>query len=47
MIGALLITVPRFGITGAAWTAAAAMALDYVLHVHYYRQFKKGLSNED
>jgi len=47
MIGALLITVPRFGITGAAWTASAAMALDYVLHVHYYRQFKKGLSNED
>lgn len=47
MIGALLISVPRFGITGAAWTAAAAMALDYVLHVHYYRQFKRGMRTED
>jgi O-antigen/teichoic acid export membrane protein len=53
-IAALLVTVPRFGIAGAAWTAAAAMALDYMLHVLYYRRFKrtlepagKGLRTED
>jgi len=37
----LAITVPRFGITGAAWTGAVAMALDYLLHLHYYRKFEK------
>ena len=42
-IAALLVTVPRFGITGAAWTGAASMALDYILHVHYYRKFKRTL----
>lgn len=43
-IVALIVTVPRFGIAGAAWTAAASMALDYVLHVHYYRRFKQTLA---
>ena len=38
-IAALIVTVPRFGIAGAAWTAAAAMALDYMLHLLYYRRF--------
>jgi O-antigen/teichoic acid export membrane protein len=42
-IAALIVTVPRFGITGAAWTGAASMALDYILHVHYYRKFKRTL----
>lgn len=39
-IAALVVGVPRFGITGAAWTVAGAMALDYVLHVYYYRKFR-------
>lgn len=38
-IAVLIVTVPRFGIAGAAWTAAAAMALDYMLHLLYYRSF--------
>ena len=42
-IAALLVTVPRFGIAGAAWTAAAAMALDYMLHLLYYRRFQRTL----
>ena len=42
-IAALLVSVPRFGIAGAAWTAAAAMALDYILHLLYYRKFKRTL----
>lgn len=40
---ALILIVPRFGIAGAAWTGAAAMALDYLLHLHYYRSFKRTL----
>ncbi|HWO00277.1 MAG TPA: polysaccharide biosynthesis C-terminal domain-containing protein, partial [Blastocatellia bacterium] len=39
-IAALVVTVPRFGIAGAAWTSAAAMGLDYALLVHYHRKFK-------
>jgi len=35
----LVFAVPRFGIAGAAWTVAATMALDYILHVLYYRKF--------
>jgi O-antigen/teichoic acid export membrane protein len=35
----LVFAVPRFGIEGAAWTVAATMALDYVLHLLYYRKF--------
>jgi len=42
-IAALIVTVPRFGVSGAAWTGAASMALDYVLHLYYYRKFKRTL----
>jgi len=42
-IAALIVLVPRFGIAGAAWTGAGAMALDYVLHVLYYRRFRRTL----
>jgi len=35
----LVFAVPRFGIAGAAWTVAASMVLDYILHVLYYRRF--------
>lgn len=38
-IAALLVVVPRYGITSAAWTGAGAMALDCVLHLLYYRRF--------
>ncbi len=43
-IFALLLSVPRWGIRGAAWSAAAAMALDYLLAVYYYRKFRQTLS---
>ncbi len=46
-IAALLITVPRFGVAGAAWTGAAAMALDYLLHLHYYRKFSSEPKPQD
>jgi O-antigen/teichoic acid export membrane protein len=39
----MIIVVPRFGIMGAAWTAAAAMALDYVLTLYYYQSFRRTL----
>jgi O-antigen/teichoic acid export membrane protein len=39
----LSLAVPRYGISGAAWTAAAVMALDYVLHLYYYQRFKRTL----
>jgi O-antigen/teichoic acid export membrane protein len=42
-LAALFVTVPQFGAMGAAWTGAAAMALDYLLHLHYYQKFKKVL----
>ena len=40
----LSLTVPRYGISGAAWAAAAVMALDYVLHLYYYQRFKRTLA---
>jgi O-antigen/teichoic acid export membrane protein len=43
----LLLTVPRYGITGAAWTGAGAMALDYLLHLYYYQKFKRTLVQTD
>lgn len=43
-LAGLLLTVPRFGITGAAWTGAGAMLLDYLLHLHYYQKFKRTLT---
>jgi O-antigen/teichoic acid export membrane protein len=42
-IASLVFAVPRFGIAGAAWTAAGAMALDYILHLLYYRRFRRTL----
>jgi O-antigen/teichoic acid export membrane protein len=42
-VGGLVLSVPRFGLTGAAWTGAAAMALDYILHLHYYQKFRRAL----
>jgi len=42
-IAALVVSVPRFGIAGAAWTGAGAMALDYALHLLYYRRFRRTL----
>jgi O-antigen/teichoic acid export membrane protein len=42
-IAALIVIVPRFGIAGAAWTAAGAMALDYALHLLYYRRVLRTL----
>ncbi|HET9532097.1 MAG TPA: oligosaccharide flippase family protein [Blastocatellia bacterium] len=39
----LIIVVPMFGIMGAAWTAAAAMALDYALTLYYYQRFRRTL----
>ena len=44
-VAALLFAVPRFGIAGAAWTVAGAMALDYLLHLLYYRRFRHTLDN--
>jgi O-antigen/teichoic acid export membrane protein len=38
---ALSLAVPRFGLAGAAWVAAAIMALDYGLHLYYYRLFRR------
>jgi O-antigen/teichoic acid export membrane protein len=43
-LAGLLLTVPRYGVVGAAWTGAAAMALDYVLYLHYYQKFKRTLA---
>ena len=40
----LILSVPRFGIMGAACTGAGAMALDYLLHVYYYRRFRREMS---
>jgi O-antigen/teichoic acid export membrane protein len=41
----LLISVPRWGIAGAAWSSAAAMALDWAATLYYYRKFKRTLSS--
>lgn len=43
----LLFTVPRFGISGAAWTGAAAMLLDYGLVLYYYSRFKSDYRGAD
>ncbi|HWP42991.1 MAG TPA: lipopolysaccharide biosynthesis protein [Blastocatellia bacterium] len=39
----VIAVVPRYGIMGAAWTAAGAMALDYVLTLYYYQRFRRTL----
>jgi O-antigen/teichoic acid export membrane protein len=41
----LTVTVPKYGILGAAWTAATAMAMDYVLHLYYYRKVIRTLAS--
>lgn len=43
-IAVLAFAVPRFGVAGAAWTGAGAMALDYLLHLLYYRRFRRTLN---
>jgi len=42
-LAGLAVAVPRFGIAGAAWVGAAAMALDYLLHLHYYSRFRRSI----
>ena len=42
-LAALVVFVPRFGIAGAAWSGAAVMALDYLLHLYYYSKFRRTL----
>jgi len=44
-LAGLIWSVPHYGIRGAAWTAAAAMATDYVLHVYYYRKFTRAIES--
>ncbi|MEK6299580.1 MAG: lipopolysaccharide biosynthesis protein [Acidobacteriota bacterium] len=39
----LIVAVPRFGIAGAAWACAAAMVLDYLVSLYYYRKFSRTL----
>lgn len=39
-LGGIAVALPLFGVAGAAWAGAAAMALDYLLHVYYYRKFR-------
>lgn len=43
----LILVVPRYGIMGAAWAAAAAMALDYVLTLYYYQRFRRTLMEDE
>ena len=40
---ALFLCVPAYGVIGAAWAGAAAMLLDYVLHLYYYLKLKAEL----
>lgn len=42
-LAGLLLTVPRYGVTGAAWAVAGAMALDYALYLYYYFRFRREL----
>ena len=44
-LAGLFWSVPRYGIMGAAWTAAVAMAMDYGLHVYYYRKFTRTIDS--
>jgi len=44
-LAGLILVVPRFGVKGAAWVGAASMAVDYLLHVYYYRKFSRVLSD--
>ncbi|HYP28399.1 MAG TPA: lipopolysaccharide biosynthesis protein [Blastocatellia bacterium] len=40
-LAGLLLAVPRYGVTGAAWAVAGAMALDYALYLYYYFRFRR------
>jgi O-antigen/teichoic acid export membrane protein/SAM-dependent methyltransferase len=39
-LAGLILLVPLTGIKGAAWAGAGAMALDFVLHLYYYRRLR-------
>jgi O-antigen/teichoic acid export membrane protein/ubiquinone/menaquinone biosynthesis C-methylase UbiE len=39
-LAGLMLLVPLTGIKGAAWAGAGAMALDFVLHLYYYRRLR-------
>jgi O-antigen/teichoic acid export membrane protein len=43
-LAGLVAAVPRWGILGAAWVGAGAMALDYLLHLHYYSRFRRTMN---
>ncbi|HEU4386886.1 MAG TPA: oligosaccharide flippase family protein [Blastocatellia bacterium] len=40
-LGGIAVGLPLFGVAGAAWAGAVAMALDYALHVYYYRKLQR------
>lgn len=45
-VAGLIVIVPLYGVKGAAWTSASAMALDYLLHLYYYRRLRSELCKE-
>lgn len=45
-IAGLLLVVPRWGIMGAAWVAAASFVLDYALTLYYYDKFRRTLNTQ-
>jgi O-antigen/teichoic acid export membrane protein len=45
-LAGLLVTVPRYGVIGAAWAVAGAMALDYALYLYYYLRFRRELNGK-
>lgn len=45
-VAGLILILPLYGVKGAAWTGAAAMALDYLLHLYYYRKLRRELRKE-
>lgn len=40
----LIFLTPRFGILGAAWAGAIVMAIDYAVHIYYYRRLRIALA---
>jgi hypothetical protein len=46
-LAGLVVAVPRFAIAGAAWVGAGAMALDYLLHLHYYSRFRQAIESAE
>lgn len=45
-LAGLIVTVPRFGIMGAAWIGAGGMVLDYLLNLYYYSRFIASLAEK-